>query len=431
MPINPFEVQQRSQRFADQRWLLDVVIDLVGPEWDQGRLHYLSAPCHGDVREAILGLRHTIRKFDDFSREMVKVARHLELRGRGHIAAGHDVSASDDLFAAAILYGGAQWPIYANTDLNLALERKKTECYLDYAARADHHIEAVEISHGDTSLAAYLHLPAGPTTGPLPCVVMVSGMDGFKEVCVTANRDRYLTRGLAVLCLDGPGQGTSLTRGIWYEPEHYGEVGVAAYEYAAGRREIDAARVMVWGLSQGSFWATQMAAAEARFAASAVMFTCFDPGNEAMFATQSPTFTERFMYMTGTSTEDDLRQVTQGMCTAGLGSAMAMPSLVIAGEDDPLTDPAQTFAHVDALAGPKELLFYVGEQHAPVTRSSGQLGPVVSNYPADWLADRAVGIELESRIIIVDERGVTHAEPWTPGRTYSYGAPLDLDGLLG
>jgi hypothetical protein len=42
----------------------------------------------------------------------------------------------------------------------------------------------------------------------------------------------------------------------------------------------------------------QMAAAESRFAASSVMFTCFDPANTAMFTMQSPTFAAGFMYMT-------------------------------------------------------------------------------------------------------------------------------------
>ena len=44
MPINSFDVAQRSGRFTDQRWLLDAVISLIGPEWDRGRLEYLSAP---------------------------------------------------------------------------------------------------------------------------------------------------------------------------------------------------------------------------------------------------------------------------------------------------------------------------------------------------------------------------------------------------
>ncbi len=430
MPINPFNTQQRSTRFTDQRWLLDVVIDLVGPEWDQGRLEYLAAPCSPWHRGMFMALASSIRKFDDFSREMARTARHVELRGHAQLAAGHGVSAGDDFFAAAILYGGAQWPIYGNTELNLVLEQKKTDCYLAYAATADHRIEAVEIPYADASLPGYLHLPPGESERSVPCVVMVSGMDAFKELCVLSARDTYLARGMAVLCIDGPGQGTSLTRSIWYDPDRYGEVGTATYRFAADRIEIDEERVMVWGLSQGSFWATQMAAAEPRFAASSVMFTCFDPANTAMLIAQSPTFVERFMYMTGTDTEQALQDVVDRMRVDGLGQRMNMPSLVIMGEDDPLTDPAATFAHVDSIAGAKELLFYVGENHAPVTRSSGQLGPSVYVYPADWLADRAAGVPLESQLITVDALGKSHAVPWTPGTSYSYGAPLDLNQLF-
>lgn len=90
---------------------------------------------------------------------------------------------------------------------------------------------------------------------------------------------------------------------------------------------------------------------------------------------------------------------------------MNMPSLVIMGEDDPLTDPAATSAHVDAIADAKELLFYVGEDHAPDTRTSGQLGPSVYVYPADWLADRAAGVPPESRLITVDALGQPTPSP--------------------
>ena len=40
-----------------------------------------------------------------------------------------------------------------------------------------------------------------------------------------------------------------------------------AFDAAAARPEVDPERIMMWGLSFGSFWATQMAAAEPRFAA--------------------------------------------------------------------------------------------------------------------------------------------------------------------
>jgi dienelactone hydrolase len=432
MPVNPHALAQRDPRFADQRWLLDIVIELLGPEWDQDRLHYLSAPVSADHKGAILGLRNSIRKLDDFTREMVKLAHHFERRGKRSLDAGHAVSAGDDYFTAAILYGGAQWPIFTNTELNIVLEQKKTDCYTAYTTCADHHVEPVEIPYDGRTLAGWLHLPPGTagTAGGLPCVVMVSGMDGFKEMNVFASADRYLRRGMAVLSLDGPGQGTSLVREIWYDPDSYGEVGPAAYELAAAQPEIDPARISLCGVSQGSFWVTQMAAAESRYSACAVMFTCFDPGNAVMLTTHSPTFRQRFMYMTGTSTVAELEATLATMTTTGLGQQISMPYLVVMGEDDPLCDPADTYEHMNAVAGPKELMFYTGEHHAPVTRTSGRLGPAVFLAVADWLADRAAGEPVTSRHITIDFLGRSHVEPWGDERHYNYGAPLDPQTLF-
>lgn len=432
MPVNPHALAHRDPRFADQRWLLDLVIELLGPEWDQDRLHYLSAPVSADHKGAILGLRNSIRKLDDFCREMVKLAHHFERRGDIQRRTGHPVSAGDDYFTASILYGGAQWPIFGNTELNVVLEQKKTDCYTAYAANADHHVEPVEIPYDGRSLAGWLHLPAGygNRSDRLPCVAMLSGMDGFKEMNVFASADRYLRRGMAVLTLDGPGQGTSLVREIWYDPDEYGQVGTSVFECVAARSEIDPARIMLCGVSQGSFWVTQMVAAEPRYAACAAMFTCFDPGNKTMLTTHSPTFRQRFMYMTGTSSVDELEKKLTTMTVGGLGEKITTPYLVVMGEDDPLCDPVDTYDHLNAVRGPKELLFYTGEHHAPVTRGSGRLGPAVFLAVADWLADRAAGIPVTSRHTTIDFLGRSHVEPWGDERHYNYGAPLDLKSLF-
>ncbi len=266
---------------------------------------------------------------------------------------------------------------------------------------------------------------------PLPCVVAVSGMDAFKELTVLASRDRFLARGMAVLSVDGPGQGSCLVRRIYYDPASYGELGVSCYENLAARAEIDADRVMVWGLSQGSFWATQLAAAEPRYFACSVMYTWFDPHHTMMFASKSPTFRQKFMSMTGSDSFEQLQNKVDAMDVRPLSAKLTMPYLVIAGEDDPLTDPQQTFDHLNQVPGPKELMLYTGEDHAPVTRGSGQLGPAVLVYAADWLADRAGGRNLESRKITIDSLGRRHAQPWGERQHYSYGAPLDPHTLLG
>ena len=95
------------------------------------------------------------------------------------------------------MYGGAQWPIFADTELLQALERKKTDCFAAYTKRANHRIEAVEVPYQGRSLAGWLHLPPGYQGGELPCLMMVTGMDAFKEQTICSAADRFLRRGFA------------------------------------------------------------------------------------------------------------------------------------------------------------------------------------------------------------------------------------------
>ena len=429
MPITSYDLQRRAARFRDQRWLLDAVIKLIGPEWDQNRLHYLSAPMTPDYRAPVLGLQALVSRFDDIAPQFAAVARRFELQALTSFKKGHEITASDGFFAAAIMYGGAQWPIFANTDLNRTLENKKNECFARYIESADHKIEPVEIPYRGKSLPAYLHLPQGYTGGRLPCVVMIHGMDSFKEVAVCGAGDRFLRRGLACLVIDGPGQGSSLLREVWYEPDHYGQVGKAAIDYLLDRKEIDAKRIMAWGLSFGSFWATQMAAADSRFAACAVMYTFFQPHNRALYEMATPALKLRQMYMTGTSSEEGFETVIQKMDVRPLSAKLEMPYFVMAGEDDSLSDLSYTFEHLNAVPGRKTLVVYAGEEHGLFGAKSTQMSLPFWSIVVDWLADRAGGKPLESTYNLVDSTGQMHSEPWGDERVYQYGAPLGIEQL--
>lgn len=430
MPSVPYTTQRRVARFRDQRWLLDAVIQVIGPEFDQSRLQYYSAPMSPDHRGPVLGLKGLIKRWDDMAREFSRLARRYEVQARAALAQGHEVTAGDGFFSASVMYGAAQWPIFENTDLNLALERKKNDCFLEFAKYADHHIEAVEIPYDGRTFPGYFHLPPGYTGGKLPCVVMVSGMDAFKELQVNASADRFLRRGFALLMIDGPGQGSCLPREIWYDPDRFGEVGRAAWEAAADRPEVDADRIMVWGLSFGSFWATQMAAAEPRFAACAVMYTCFQPHNWPLTEMASPSFKQRLMYMTGVDDEDAFESITARMDVMKLSADLHMPYFVMAGEDDSLSDISCTIEHLNNVPGPKALVMFAGEEHGMGGSRSSQLGPPFFPMICDWLADRAKGKPIESTYTVIDTTGQVHTQPWGEQRVYQYGAPLGVDQLF-
>ena len=426
MPSQPIDVVKRSSRWAGQRWLLDAVIGLVGPEWDQGRVAYYAAACGQDSQVDFAAVRPRIRKYDDLAREFSKAARRRELLARDAVNRGHLASARESYFTAAVLYGAAQWAIEANTDFNLLLDRKKTECYRAFVERAGRTVERLEIPFHGRSVPAYLHLPAGAEPQGLPCVASVPGMDAFKEMSVAMDGDRLLNRGFAVLAIDTPGQGESLTRGIWYHPDTYGELAPAVYEALASRGELDPDRIFLFGRSFGSYFATQLAAAESRFSACAVVMTCFETGGFSIFETASPTFKLRFTYMTGASTEEEADQIARRLTTDGLSEKITRPYLIVAGEDDNLSDIGFTYRHLNAVTAPKTLIVYEGANHGIHAATSGLLGPEPLSTASDWLYDRAAAITLESSHNVVDATGRVTSTPWAEDIHYTYGA---LSGL--
>ncbi len=189
---------------------------------------------------------------------------------------------------------------------------------------------------------------------------MIEGMDTFKEMALFGAGDHFLRRGLACLVIEWNRSGIFALREIWYDPGIYGQVGIAAIDLLLQRPEIDEKRIMAWGRSFGSFWATQIAAADPRFAACAIMYTSFQPQNWPYFEMASSAFKPRFMYMTGTDTEEAFEAVIQNIDVRPLSPKLNMPCFVMAGEDDSLSDISCTFEHLNAVPGPKTLMLHAG-----------------------------------------------------------------------
>ena len=157
------------------------------------------------------------------------------------------VTARDNYFMAAIHWGAAQWPIDENNEQNRFYNDKKRECYTKYAKVADHHVEAAWIPLPDgQSLPGWFHLPPDYRGGRIPVVISLPGMDSFKEMGVALNGDRWLSRGMAVLALDGPGQYESPVLGDLLQygglDRHRHSGGGLADGACRGRREPHRAR---------------------------------------------------------------------------------------------------------------------------------------------------------------------------------------------
>jgi dienelactone hydrolase len=415
-PAMPAVTERRMKRWQEQRWILDAVIQTVGIEWDQARIAYTLGPCGPDATADFNGVRARVRKFNDIAREYTRAAARRERMAAQFEDDKKTVAARENYFVAALLYGSAQWPIYENTRENITLNDKKNACYQKYVQYADHEIRRAEIPLAGKSLPGYFHPPSNPPTGRLPCVVVIGGMDSVKEIGCALYGDKFLTRGIAVLAVEGPGQGECNVRDIHVTATNWSDAGRAILSWVRSQKEIDPDRIALRGQSMGSFFATQVASIDDRVKGCAVQAMCHEPEMNTLFSMASPTFKLRFMYMAGYQDEPAFDKFAQTLSLHGVGEKVKCAYLAVAGEDDHLSPIQFTYDLLETISAPKQMLLYEGADHGVGNASSVALGPSSATFIAEWLKDRLDSKPLSTKHMRVDAGGQVHESTFAEAR---------------
>ena len=387
-PILDHRGPPQVRRFDEQRWLIDNIIRANGIDWDQPRSLYIHLPCGIEANADFAGIRERVKKMADIGPAFAAVARRREAKANAAALADHKVTARDNFFMAAVHWGAAQWPYDENDETNISYNNKKRECFAKYATLADHHVEAVWVPFQDKAIPAWLHLPPGHSSGKLPVVIAIPGMDSYKEIQVALYGDKYLNRGMAVLAIDGPGQYEAPMIGLYFTMENWVAAGPALVDWIAARPELDATRIGVAGTSFGSLFGTVLTASEPRIKACAVMSVCHEPGCHTIFQEASPTFKKRFMYMSGITDEDEFDEFRKKITWQGHADKIRAPYLCVAGEAEELSPLVHSDALMAALKGPKQMVVYQESRHSVGNVPAANLGPFPPILLADWLADR-------------------------------------------
>jgi dienelactone hydrolase len=391
------------RRLRDQRWLVDEAIRTQGIEFDQPRLGYHLGPVGDDLAAGDGALiRAGVHKLADFTPVVRAAAARRETRARRAEDAGHPITAAVHWYAAAQLWSLACWPVWDDDLLLRDLDGRKNDAYLAWSAHADHTVEQVQIPFGDGALAAWFHKPAG-ATGPLPTVLACGGMDAPREILVSRVGDPLLTRGIAVLAIDGPGQSETAINGVHVTPTAWVEAGSVLVDWLRARPDVDVDRLACSGGSFGSFFMTQIAATQPVFKGCAVGMPVFEPGGRTIFEEASPTFKARHMWMAGLWNDEvafdrmvaqyDLRPLLDGM---------AVPWQIVGGTADELSPVRWVEEMVRRCPAPSSITQFAGARHAMTESPAVALGPNSwRGLTVDWLEDRLRGVPAmdENRLV--------------------------------
>jgi fermentation-respiration switch protein FrsA (DUF1100 family) len=394
------------KRFDEQRWVLDNVIQANGIDWDQSHTGVVIGSGGPSTIPEMAELKKRVVRLCDIAPAFEALAAGREAKAKEAEQNGNKEAAAEHYYLAANYWASAMWTIDEINDQILMQNSKKLENFKKWMAVADHKIEWVEIPYRGKTLPAIFHLPPNYQPGSkVPMIVVVSGMDGFKERSVALKDDRFLKRGYAVLAFEGPGYWEPPLRGIYVDVPGWAECGKLVADWIAKRPELDVTKIGMTGVSFGSFFSAIMMSGDQRYKACAITGTCYEPGGETIFNRASPTFKKRFMFMSGFTNEHEFDEFAKTIDWNGYAQKIKAPYFVGAGEFDQLCPLEYTDAFVKALGGPKTLLVYKGGNHSITFTTSSTKGPDPRTVQAEWLADRLEGKPLQSERWVIDYDG--------------------------
>jgi 2,6-dihydroxypseudooxynicotine hydrolase len=204
-----------------------------------------------------------IERWEDWCAAWCERAKVHEALGRETLAEGYKLTAGEHFVRAAMYYHFAKFVFVHDQKQMREAHRQAVDCYKAALPLIRPAGERVAIPFEGNTLYGVLRLPVGPVSRS-PVLIMAPGLDSTKEE-LHAYEEPFLARGMAILAIDGPGQG---------EAEYdipicgdYERAARAVCDWIEERPDLDAAKIAMWGVSLGGYYAPRATAYEKRIKA--------------------------------------------------------------------------------------------------------------------------------------------------------------------
>jgi dipeptidyl aminopeptidase/acylaminoacyl peptidase len=304
-----------------------------------------------------------------------RAATHEQL-GRDALARGKRISAGEHLQRAGVYYHFAKFLFVHDLVQMKAAHMKAVECRKLALPDLTPPGERVAIPFEGKTLYGILRKPAGVAKPPV--MAMICGLDSCKEE-TDAYEAPYLARGIATLVFDGPGQGEAEydfpIRG------NYETAVKAVLDVIETRADLDAARIGLWGVSLGGYYAPRAAAFEPRVKACIALSGPYD------FADcwdGLPELTrEAFRVRSHCATQADARRNAATLSLRGVAERITCPIFIMTGKLDRVVPFQESERLARDVKGPCELLLVEDGGH--VANNRGYRWRLQS---ADWMAEQ-------------------------------------------
>lgn len=315
-----------------------------------------------------------VGRWESWCREWGRTAEEYEAIARRAEEAGYEATAAVAWRRAGLCWHWAKFVFVMDPEQQRAASDRAVWSYARGAVGLRPPAERVAVPYCGTALPAYLRVPAAPVVAP-PVVVMAPGLDSVKEE-LQATAEYFLARGMAIMAIDGPGQGES-EHELPIEPA-YERVATATIDFLEGRPDVDAGRAGFFGVSLGGYYAARAMAYEARLRAGIVLAGPYRLG--LGWDDLPPMTRDTFRHRSRSVDDESARALAMELSLEGAASRIVNPLLVVHGALDRIVGRADA-ERLAAEAPGAELVVYEDGNHGVTNRAFESR----SGF-ADWMA---------------------------------------------
>ncbi len=318
--------------------------------------------------------------------EWMHVANRNLQRGDEAHQRGHIRSAMNAWLRAVDYYRSAEFWLEHDDPRRLAtftLCEQASAKWLQYLPG-----EVVEIPYenGKTLPAYFIKSPVGGEKQPV--LISFGGLDSFKDELWFMTGRGAVQRGIAVLLVDGPGQGGALRRqGIVSRYDYEVPVG-RCIDWLEARSDIDCQRIAVSGSSMGGYYAARAGSKEHRLAACISHGAIWDIEKRFADRGENHPLAVHMKWVLGAKTMAEAVEKAKPFKLEGVLDEMRCPYLVLHGGHDVLGVDTVKLVHDYAKArGINVTLRLTSEEETGAEHCQHDNPTLGQEIIADWLAD--------------------------------------------